>query len=244
MKQAMIFAAGLGTRLKPLTDTMPKALVRVGDKPLIAHVILRLREAGFSRIVVNVHHFADQIEAYLDAQDHFGLDIRISDERAALLDTGGGIRQAMPFFDTSAPILIHNVDILSDIDLARFYQSGQASDAMLLVSPRQTQRYLLFDDEERLCGWTHLGTGEVRSPYPALDPAACRRYAFSGIHLFSPSLFPLLADMPDRFGIIDFYLRHCAARSIRGYVQPGLRLMDVGKADTLAEANDFLKTIQ
>ena len=101
----MIFAAGLGTRLKPLTDTMPKALVRVGDKPLIAHVILRLREAGFSRIVVNVHHFADQIEAYLDAQDHFGLDIRISDERAALLDTGGGIRHAMPFFDTSAPIL-------------------------------------------------------------------------------------------------------------------------------------------
>lgn len=240
----MIFAAGLGTRLKPLTDTMPKALVRVGDQPLIAHVILRLREAGFSRIVVNVHHFADQIEAYLDAQDHFGLDIRISDERAALLDTGGGIRHAMPLFDASSPILIHNVDILSNIDLARFYQSGQGADAMLLVSSRQTQRYLLFDDEERLCGWTHLGTGEVRSPYPALDPAACQHYAFSGIHLFSPSLFPLLADMPERFGIIDFYLRHCADRPIRGYVQPGLRLMDVGKADTLAEANDFLKTIQ
>ncbi|MGM9701432.1 MAG: nucleotidyltransferase family protein [Prevotella sp.] len=244
MKQAMIFAAGLGTRLKPLTDTMPKALVRVGDQPLIAHVILRLREAGFSRIVVNVHHFADQIEAYLDAQDHFGLDIHISDERAALLDTGGGIRHAMPLFDASSPILIHNVDILSNIDLARFYQSGQGADAMLLVSPRQTQRYLLFDDEERLCGWTHLGTGEVRSPYSALDPAACQHYAFSGIHLFSPSLFPLLADMPERFGIIDFYLRHCADRPIRGYVQPGLRLMDVGKADTLAEANDFLKTIQ
>ena len=244
MRQAMIFAAGLGTRLRPMTDTMPKALVKVGGEPLLWHVVTKLKAAGFQRIVINVHHFAEQIVSYLAANGNFGIDIRISDETQMLLETGGGIKKAAPLFCQESPILIHNVDILSDIDLARFYQSGQASDAMLLVSPRQTQRYLLFDDEERLCGWTHLGTGEVRSPYPALDPAACRRYAFSGIHLFSPSLFPLLADMPDRFGIIDFYLRHCAARSIRGYVQPGLRLMDVGKADTLAEANDFLKTIQ
>ena len=121
MEQAMIFAAGLGTRLKPLTDHKPKALVEVGGEPLLKRVIFRLKDAGFHRIVVNVHHFASQIVDYLKENDHFGLDIRISDESECLLDTGGGIKKAYPFFDPMSPILIHNVDILSNVDLKAFY---------------------------------------------------------------------------------------------------------------------------
>ena len=124
----MIFAAGLGTRLKPLTDTMPKALVRVGGEPLIKRVIMNLAAAGVDRIVVNVHHFAGQIIDYLKDNDNFGLDIRISDETAGLLETGGGIKKAAPLFDSTAPILIHNVDILSNVNLSEFYQIASRSE--------------------------------------------------------------------------------------------------------------------
>ena len=164
MKQAMIFAAGLGTRLKPLTDTMPKALVPVAGQPLLWHVVQKLRAAGFERIVVNVHHFAQQIVDYLQANDRFGLDIRISDETSGLLETGGGIKKALPLFDQDSPILIHNVDILSNADLAACYSlvEQRAPEALLLVSSRKTKRYLLFDDQKRLQGWTNIETGEVR----------------------------------------------------------------------------------
>ena len=244
MMQAMIFAAGLGTRLKPLTDTMPKALVEVGGEPLIKRVILRLKEAGFTRVVVNVHHFADQIVDYLAAQQGFGIDVRISDERSQLLETGGGIKHAASLFDTTSPILIHNVDILSNVDLRRFYDSAQG-DATLLVSPRQTKRYLPFDAARdcRLMGWTNIDTHEVRSPYAHLQVDACEPYAFSGIHVFSPHLFPHFDEMPDRFGIIAFYLRYCECCSIHGYVKRDLRLMDVGKMETIAQAEEFLKTL-
>lgn len=240
--QAMIFAAGLGTRLKPLTDTMPKALVPVGGEPLLAHVAQRLKEAGCGLTVVNVHHFAGQIIDYLKAHD-FGLDVRISDESDHLLDTGGGIRHAQQLFHPNLPILIHNVDILSNVNLRRFYDLHQEHDATLLVSDRHTSRYLLFDDDMRLVGWTNVQTGEVRSPYPHLDPSHCRRYAFSGIHLFSPRLFPMMDAFPEKFGIIDFYLQACARADIRGFLKPDLRLMDVGKLDTLAEAEDFLSEL-
>lgn len=243
--QAMIFAAGLGTRLKPLTDTMPKALVEVAGRPLLAHTIMRLRRAGADRIVVNVHHFAEQITSYLRANGNFGMDIRVSDETERLLDTGGGIKKAAPLFDTSEPILIHNVDILSDVDLRAFYLSHATNDATLLVSRRKTKRYLLFSKSgsHRLSGWTNIETGEVRSPYATLATADCDMFAFSGIHVFSPTLFPLLMEMPDKFGIMDFYLKHCADRNIRGYVKDDLRLMDVGKIDTLGEAETFAGTI-
>ena len=158
MKQAMIFAAGLGTRLKPLTDTMPKALVRVGGQPLLWHVIMKLKKAGYERMVVNVHHFANQIVDYLAAHDHFGLDIRISDETEALLETGGGIKKALPLFDPESPILIHNVDILSNLDLNALPMDAP----LLVVSERKTKRYLMFDDEMRLQGWTNIETGEVK----------------------------------------------------------------------------------
>ena len=231
MKQAMIFAAGLGTRLKPLTDTMPKALVRVGGQPLLWHVIQKLKLAGYERIVVNVHHFAGQIVDYLKANDNFGLDIRISDESDMLLETGGGIKKALPLFDPTEPILIHNVDILSNLDL-----TALPTDApLLVVSQRQTKRYLLFDDTMRLQGWTNIETGEVKGT------RAERELAFSGIHMFHPSLAPLLADWPERFPIMDFYLKACGSHLIRGYEAKDLRLLDVGKLDTLDKAEDFIK---
>lgn len=233
MKQAMIFAAGLGTRLKPLTDTMPKALVRVGGQPLLWHVVMKLRAAGFQRVVVNVHHFAQQIVDYLKANDNFGLDIRISDETGGLLETGGGIKKAQSLFDTSSPILIHNVDILSNLNLQAVYEAGQS---VLVVSQRQTKRYLQFDDDLRLIGWKNVETGQVKG-------REGRSLAFSGIHVFSPSLFPLMASWPDRFPIMDFYLQACADHLIRGYEATNLRLMDVGKLDTLDEANDFINTL-
>ena len=231
MKQAMIFAAGLGTRLKPLTDTMPKALVRVGGQPLLWHVIHKLKHAGYERIVINVHHFAGQIVDYLKANDNFGLDIRISDESDMLLETGGGIKKALPLFDPTEPILIHNVDILSNLDL-----TALPTDApLLVVSQRQTKRYLLFDDTMRLQGWTNIETGEVKGT------RAERELAFSGIHMFHPLLAPLLADWPERFPIMDFYLKACGSHLIRGYEAKDLRLLDVGKLDTLDKAEDFIK---
>ena len=248
MKQAMIFAAGLGTRLKPLTDTMPKALVRVGGQPLLWHVIQKLKAAGYERIVVNVHHFAQQIVDYLKENDNFGLDIRISDETSGLLETGGGIKKALPLFDQDSPVLIHNVDILSNVNLRRIFEftasaaaTDASVDALLLVSDRKTKRYLLFDDELILDGWTNIETGEVRSPYKGLDPLNCKRLAFSGIHMISPRVYPLFDEMPDRFGIIDFYLKFCHQCAFLGYEQKGLRLLDVGKLDTLEQAEQFLK---
>ena len=276
----MIFAAGLGTRLKPLTDTMPKALVRVGGEPLIKRVIMNLAAAGGDRIVVNVHHFAGQIIDYLKDNDNFGLDIRISDETAGLLETGGGIKKAAPLFDPTDPILIHNVDILSNVDLREFYQVASRSekgkvkseesecgsekgkvenedgrgkneesnccdavDAVLLVSWRKTKRYLLFNDDMKLVGWTNIETGEVRSPYPELNPKECRMYAFAGIHALSPRLLKMMDEFPDRFGIIDFYLKACATHNIKGYVKDDLKLMDIGKLDTLAQAEEFLEEL-
>ncbi|MBR1557563.1 MAG: nucleotidyltransferase family protein [Prevotella sp.] len=241
MKQAMIFAAGLGTRLKPLTDTMPKALVRVGGQPLLWHVLQKLKLSGYERIVVNVHHFANQIVDYLKANDNFGLDIRISDESNGLLETGGGIKRALPLFSPGEPILIHNVDILSNLDL-----NSLPTDApLLVVSQRTTKRYLLFDDTLRLHGWTNIETGELRGNMEVVGSRLydLHRLAFSGIHVFHPSLVPLLADWPERFPIMDFYLKACATHLIRGYEAPDFRMMDVGKLDTLDNAEKFIKSL-
>ena len=228
----MIFAAGLGTRLKPLTNTMPKALVRVGGQPLLWHVVMKLKAAGYERIVVNVHHFAQQIIDYLQANNNFGIDIRISDETGGLLETGGGIKNALPHFDPEAPILIHNVDILSNLDL----NSLPVDTPLLVVSSRPTKRYLQFDNSMRLVGWKNIETGEVkgREGHPL---------AFSGIHVFHPSLAPLLADWPERFPIMDFYLKLCASHVIKGVEVKDLRLMDVGKLDTLHDAEVFIESI-
>ena len=251
--RAMVFAAGLGTRLKPLTDTMPKALVPVGGKPLLEHLLLKLKAAGFSDVVINVHHFADMIEDWCQ-QHPMQMRIMFSDERQQLLETGGGIKHAAPLLrDAEDGFLIHNVDILSNVDLRAFAEVGRSPSplekdgtrlraATLLVSERDTQRYLLFDDDMRLMGWTNVATGEVRSPYPNLDVQRYKKLAFAGVHYMNPSLFRYFKDFPEKFSIIDFYLKVCDREPIYGYIQPGLRLLDVGKLDTLAAAEAFLQT--
>ena len=249
MKQAMILAAGMGTRLKPITDHTPKALVSVGGKPLLDRLILRLREQGYQRFVVNVHHLADQIEQHVKDEDSYGVRVLISDERQELLETGGALKKAAPLFDDSEPILIHNVDILDNVDydwLSSQHLPGE--DAVLLVSPRKTKRYLLFDNSMRLMGWKNVETGEIKSPYEYVRRTGLSQhgepfceFAFSGIHSFSPRLFALMERFPERFPIIDFYLSVCHRSRIVGLVKPDLRLLDVGKLDTLEQARQFLE---
>lgn len=241
--RAMIFAAGLGTRLKPLTDRMPKALVPVGGKPLLQHQLEKLRAFGCRDVVINVHHFADMIEQWVsdNPQD---MSVRFSDERAELLDTGGGIKHALPLLmGAREGFLIHNVDILSNVNLHLFVQAAANNVATLLVSERPTQRYLLFEEDLRLVGWVNISTGQVRSPYPDLDVSSCRKLAFAGIHYMKPAIFDYFDEWPLKFGIIDFYLKICDRVPIYGYVQPGLRIMDVGKADTLELADKFVETL-
>ena len=245
----MILAAGLGTRLKPLTDTMPKALVPVGGVPLIDLTIRRLIGFGYEHFVVNVHHFAQQIIDHVSVQD-YGRMVQFSDETAQLLETGGGLKAAASLFDDDEPILIHNVDILDNVDYDWFSRQHQENEGVvLLVSRRQTKRYLLFDNAMRLMGWKNIETGEVRSPYEYIRRTGLSQhgeelnmFAFSGIHSFSPQLFPLMARFPDKFSIIDFYLSICHRTNISGLIKDDLHVLDVGKLDSLHEAESFLKT--
>ncbi len=256
-RKAMVFAAGLGSRLKPLTDTMPKALVPVNSKPLIEHVCDRLISFGFNDIVVNVHHFAEMIETWAtsamrDKYQDRGIRISISDERAQLLDTGGGLahaRELLTASNSSNRVLIHNVDILSNADLDQLWNYSLQADAVLLVSARKTSRYLVFDNDMKLVGWANIQTREIRSPYPEVHEAlsnvtfesldiAGKYYlrAFAGIHCISTSLLKQMDGYPDKFSIIDFYLNVCGTVNIKGYEQEGLQITDVGKMDTLATA--------
>ena len=248
MKQAMILAAGLGTRLKPLTDTMPKALVPVGGKPLLDINIEKLQQAGYDRFVVNIHHFASQIVDHVQEQQYAPM-VHFSDESAQLLETGGGLKKAQSLFRDDEPILIHNVDILDNVDYQWFARQHQPDeDAVLLVSKRKTKRYLLFDNAMHLMGWKNIETGEVKSPYEYVRRTGLSQhgeelnmFAFSGIHSFSPRLFPLMERFPDRFAIIDFYLSVCHRSHIVGLVKPDLQVLDVGKLDSLTQAEEFLK---
>ena len=261
MKQTMILATGLGTRLKPLTDTMPKALVPVGGKPLLDINIRRLQAQGYDRFIVNIHHFAQQIRDHVAQQDYAPL-VHFSDETDALLETGGGLKKAQDLFRPDEPILIHNVDILDNVDYGWFSRQHQADeDAVLLVSKRQTKRYLLFDNAMRLMGWINKETGEVKSPFPWLRTAELTlgddlqvtshhspltthlyAFAFSGIHSFSPRLFPLMDRFPDRFSIIDFYLSVCHRAHIVGLVKDDLDVLDVGKLDSLEQAEQYVQS--
>ena len=249
MRQAMILAAGLGTRLKPLTDTMPKALVPVSGRPLLDINIRRLMEQGYDRFVVNIHHFAQQIIDFVKEQDYAPL-VHFSDETDQLLETGGGLKKAQGLFRDDQPILIHNVDILDNVNYDWFARQHQPDeDAVLLVSQRKTKRYLLFDNAMHLMGWKNIETSEIKSPYEYVRRTGLSQhgeelnmFAFSGIHSFSPRLFPLMERFPERFPIIDFYLSVCHRAPIVGLVKPDLQLMDVGKLDTLHEADAFFET--
>ena len=215
--KAMIFAAGLGTRLKPLTDTLPKALVPLAGKTLLQWQIEKLKAAGIRDIVVNIHHFPDMIINYLKDNDNFGCNIQVSDERNMLLETGGGLRKAKELLAsspnspiTSSPILICNVDILSNIDIPTLLQAYNPNEmGVVVVSPRDTQRYLLFNEENRLCGWTNIATGEVRGPisntqYPTSNT---QKLAFSGMQVLNPRIFDCMDEVVkqkgEKFSLID-----------------------------------------
>ena len=240
--KALIFAAGLGTRLRPLTDNRPKALVPICGRPLLQILVEKLRDEGFSELVVNVHHFAQMIKDYLHENDNFGIDIRISDETDMLLETGGGVKKAAPLFThDDAPFLIHNVDILSNLPLGEFLASAtQRTVEYKGIQPQQIN-YLLFNHDNMLVGWTNTTTGEVKSPYPDLNPTECKRYAFSGIHVFSPSLLPLMEPWKGKFSIIDFYLSVCDRVPIYAEYSSTLQLLDVGKLDSIALAERFIE---
>ena len=260
--KAMIFAAGLGTRLKPLTDTLPKALVPLAGKTLLQWQIERLKAAGITDIVMNVHHFADKIIDYLRQNDNFGCNIQVSDERDMLLETGGGLRKAQPLLSsspltslpnsliTSSPILACNVDILSNIDIPALLRAYNPEEmGLVVVMPRDTQRYLVFDDAQRLCGWTNIATGEVRGPisnsqYPI---ANTRNLAFSGMQVLNPRIFScmdeLVALKGEKFSLIDLYVHIAEKEVLRAYIPENYRMMDVGKISQLSEAEAFAASL-
>ena len=210
--KAMIFAAGLGTRLKPLTDRMPKALVPLAGKPLLQWQVEKLRDAGITDIIVTVHHFPDMIIDAVRRNIGWGCNILISDERDCLLDTGGGLKKAVM---ANEPILACNVDILSNINLRALitsYTSQTSPTGLLVVSDRPTQRYLCFDEQDTLCGWTNIATGELKGQDG-------RHLAFSGMQILGPEVLALLDAIPeDKFSLIDFYLRNMQRVPLRAYL--------------------------
>lgn len=238
----MVFAAGLGTRLRPLTDTMPKALVPINGTPLLEHVLVKIKQAGIQEVVVNVHHFSQQIIDFLEEKQNFGISIQISDESNELLETGGGLRKALNLLGENEPILLHNVDILSNLNLSELITTHQATDgATLVVSKRNTSRYLLFDENMALAGWHNVKTNELRPS--SVNWESLHALAFSGIQIVSPQLLSSMADMPKRFSIIDFYLKMMNTTPIRAYIPSDYRMIDVGKIDTLNTAEEFIQTL-
>lgn len=239
--KAMIFSAGLGTRLKPLTDTIPKALVPVSGKPLLQHTIEKLKKSGFDEIIINVHHFPEQIIDFLKVNNNFGIRIEISDESDLLLDTGGGLKKAQWFFDDGKPFLVHNVDILSNVDLQKIYFEHLRSGALgtLAVSKRDTFRYFLFDDDLRLRGWKNEKTGEFK-PSTIKKPDLFTKLAFSGIQILSPKVFKLMEKYSNIFSVTNFYIDNCRENYFRGFIPENFKMIDVGKLNSLDEAENFI----
>lgn len=237
----VIFCAGLGTRLKPLTDTIPKALVPLAGKPLLQWQVEKLRDAGITDIIVNVHHFPDMIIDVVRANEGWGSNILISDERNQLLETGGGLKkiinEQLKIFNN--PILACNVDILSNIDLRALISAYERTGvSQLVVSDRQTQRYLCFDEQNHLCGWTNIATGELKGR------DGCH-LAFSGMQILNTGILSLLKEMKeDKFSLIDFYLRNMQHMPLHAFVPTNYRMMDVGKIDQIEEAERFAENLK
>lgn len=277
--KAMIFAAGLGTRLKPITDTLPKALVPVYGKPLLQHVMTGLSKAKnqngaplIDGFVVNVHHFSEKILAWLDGRDvqsweegktlepKSGIDlpVDVSDESALLLETGGAVFHARRYLDGCGSFLIHNVDIFSNADLSWFAsQVRPDSLATLMVSKRETSRFLLFRPEDMtLVGWYNNGTGDHHLTDPSLKIEDCLAFGFSGIHIMSDRVFDMMEEyikekgLPaddvngTRFPIMNFYMWASTRQPIRGVVADNLEFLDVGKLDTLDRAESFIMSLR
>lgn len=251
---ALVFAAGLGTRLKPFTESHPKALVPLCGEPMLKHVLLKLKASGVERVVVNVHHFAGQVVDFLLENDNFGLDITVSDESALLLETGAGLAQAARIIgSTDEPLLVHNADIYTDFDLRAMGDDFIASDAdtALLVAGRTSSRQLLFDSSMRMYGWENLKTGEVRPS--GTDTSALSPFAFGGVHILGTKAQEALlrydlekrttpAGPPTPFGIMEFYIAGCRSLDIRGYIpRKDYRWFDIGSPEKLQNAEAILK---
>ncbi len=233
--KAMVFAAGLGTRLLGETSDKPKALVEIGGKTLLQRSIEKLKKEGISEIVVNVHHFSELVKNYISSHD-FGIPVHISDESKKLLDTGGGLKKAAHFFNDNSSVLIYNVDILSNIDLRQLIKLHSESGALatLVVRNRETQRYFKFDNKKRLVGWINKKTGETKVSIPDNFKDA-REMAFSGIHIVQPEIFKLMPETY-RFSIVDVYLECAKSHNIQGFFDDSELWMDVGKPEQLTEA--------
>jgi NDP-sugar pyrophosphorylase family protein len=242
--KAMILAAGLGTRLRPLTDHRPKALVEVGGRTLLEITLSRLREFGVREVIINVHHFADMVVDYLKANDNFGMRIEISREEV-LLDTGGGLKKAAYFFlenssPSDEPFILHNVDVISMIDLGRMVQSHAENKALatLAVQERNTSRYLLFDEQLQLCG---RRAGRDQAPEMVRNAQPTQALAFSGIHVISPRLFKMLTE-EGTFSIIASYLRLARlGENIGAFRADEYYWRDLGRPENLAQAARELK---
>ncbi len=234
--KAMILAAGLGTRFKPWTDNHPKALARVNGVSLLERNMHYLHSFGIREILVNVHHFADQIRDAIIANDGWGNNISISDETDQVLETGGGLKKAQAFFDRGSFILM-NVDILTDMNLGKMISIHEEAKplATLAVTRRKSSRYFLFDHNNRLSGWRNTKTGEekIAIPQPGVEEKA-----FSGIHLISPEIFPLM-HRQGKFSIVDVYLDLAAEKTILGFDHTGSRLVDVGRTESVQVAESM-----
>ena len=238
---AMILAAGLGTRLQTLTHNKPKALVELNGKPLLQHCIENLIANGFHHIVINVHHFGEQIIDFVESH-HFDAEIEISDERDLLMDTGGGIVKASPLFQKSKAVLVHNVDIISDVNLGEMSQQFLASndDAWLLTQDRETNRKLLFNADNQLIGWRNKADGSFKWVYDSF--AQYQEMAFSGLHFFRSDLFAEFECKPQ--SVIDLYLKLAKTnRIVSKPIQPNY-WFDLGKPEQLQAAENYLKTLE
>ncbi len=231
----MILAAGLGTRLKPLTDSTPKALIKIKNKTLLELQIKKLKAEGFDQIIINVHHFADLIKDYLKKNNYFNSLIEISDESEKLLDTGGGLKKAAHFFSDGKPFLVYNVDILSSINLKQFIEFHLSSSSIitLAVQNRKSSRKFLFDTDMTLQGWTNEKTGE--RIISKGDGNEIHSYAFSGIQVIDPQLFKYFPNK-DVFSLVDLYLSAAKQEKINGYVHNDDDWMDLGKIENLNKA--------
>jgi N-acetyl-alpha-D-muramate 1-phosphate uridylyltransferase len=237
--KAMIFAAGLGTRLKPFTENHPKALAQVNGKPLLQWNIEYLKSFGIKEFVINVHHFADQIVDFLSINQNFQATIHISDETDALLETGGGLKKAADFLKGNEPFIVMNSDILTNLDMGKMiaFHNKFKPLTTLAVTERETSRYFLFNGENELCGWENIKTGEERimKKHPGL-----KQKAFSGIHIIEPSVFGKITQQ-GKFSMVDVYLDLCANHIILGYDHSDDILLDVGKPEAIAQAELLFK---
>lgn len=240
--KAMIFAAGLGTRLRPYTETMPKALVPVAGIPMLEILIKHLQKNGINDILINVHHFAGQVIEFLKQNNNFGANISISNEDDFLLDTGGGLKKAAWFFNDKQPFLVQNVDVISDVnymEMLGFHNSNKAL-ATLAVCNRSTSRYFLFDKQMQLCGWENTKTEELKMARPGSENLA--RFAFSGIHIIDPAIFNFM-DKDGKFSIVDTYLELASTNKIIGFEHNSENWVDMGKPEELTRAENILKKI-